>query len=104
MKARGESLLRLALTGGWAKRGGAARTLAQAVAPLPAPSGAPQANAFNCGLISERAEPVSSVALADRIDPANAPYPTNESERLLFRQLYETLVRVDCDGHVAPGL
>src|SRR6185295_16789950 len=25
-------------------------------------------------------------------------------ERLLFRQLYETLVRVDCDGRVRPGL
>jgi hypothetical protein len=44
------------------------------------------------------------VALSERIDPANAPYPSNESERLLFRQLYESLVRVDCDGRVAPAL
>jgi ABC-type transport system substrate-binding protein len=47
---------------------------------------------------------MTTVALSDRIDPSNAPYPSNESERLLFRQLYETLVRVDCHGRVRPGL
>jgi hypothetical protein len=49
-------------------------------------------------------EPIATVALADRIDPSNAPRPSNESERLLFRQLYETLIRIDCLGRVAPGL
>src|SRR6266487_2259176 len=49
-------------------------------------------------------EPVATVGLGERIDPANAPHPSNESERLLFRQLYETLVRVDCNGRVGPGL
>jgi hypothetical protein len=34
----------------------------------------------------------------------NAPRPSNASERLVFRQLYETLVRVDCKGRVVPGL
>src|SRR5688572_3492440 len=58
----------------------------------------------NCGLIPEPGAPVSSVALGERVNPANAPHPTNESERLLFRQLFETLVRVDCEGRVAPGL
>jgi hypothetical protein len=55
-------------------------------------------------LIAAPGEPVTSVALSDPVDPSNAPHPTNESERLLFRQLYETLVRVDCDGRVGPGL
>ena len=32
------------------------------------------------------------------------PGPSNDSERLVFRQLYETLVRVDCKGRVVPGL
>ena len=41
---------------------------------------------------------ISTVGLAERVDPAHAPYPTNESERLLFRQLYETLIRADCAG------
>jgi hypothetical protein len=44
------------------------------------------------------------VALVDRVDPSNAPRPSNESEHLLFRQLYETLIRVDCKGRVRPGL
>jgi hypothetical protein len=44
------------------------------------------------------------VALSEPVDPSHAPYPSNESERLLFRQLYETLVRVNCDGHAVPGL
>jgi hypothetical protein len=44
------------------------------------------------------------VGLAERVDPANAPHGVNDSERLLFRQLYETLVRVDCEGHAHAGL
>jgi hypothetical protein len=55
-------------------------------------------------LIADPGEPITTVALSDRIDPSNAPHPSNESERLLFRQLYETLVRVDCHGRVRPGL
>jgi hypothetical protein len=58
----------------------------------------------DCALIAPSAEPIATVALTDRIDSSHAPFPTNESERLLFRQLYETLVRVDCMGHVRPGL
>ena len=40
----------------------------------------------------------------DPIDPRHAPRPTNDGERLLFRQLYETLVNVDCAGRVRPAL
>jgi hypothetical protein len=52
----------------------------------------------------ESAEAVATVGLAERVDPAHAPHPSNDSERLLFRQLYETLIRVDCEGHAVPGL
>jgi hypothetical protein len=55
-------------------------------------------------LIAEPGEPITTVALSDRIDSSNAPRPSNDSERLLFRELYETLVRVDCKGRVGPGL
>jgi hypothetical protein len=55
-------------------------------------------------LIAAPGESFTTVALTDRIDPTNAPRPSNDSERLIFRQLYETLVRVDCMGHVRPGL
>jgi hypothetical protein len=57
-----------------------------------------------CALVSEPGLPVATVALGDAVNPAHAPRPSNESERLVFRQLYETLVRVDCKGRVAPGL
>ena len=55
-------------------------------------------------MIAATGEPIATVALADRIDSSHAPRPSNESERLLFRQLYETLIRIDCMGRVGPGL
>jgi hypothetical protein len=74
----------------------------------PAPSASPPAAADprsdECAVIAAPGEPIATIALADRIDPAKAPRPSNESERLLFRQLYETLIRVDCIGRAAPGL
>src|SRR5437899_7755716 len=73
--------------------------------PPPSPAAqSPAESSVDCELISEPGEPVATVGLGERIDPANAPHPSNESERLLFRQLYETLVRVDCNGRVGPGL
>jgi Bacterial extracellular solute-binding proteins, family 5 Middle len=60
--------------------------------------------ATDCALIAEGGEPVATVALSNPINPSNAPHPTNDSERLVFRQLYETLVRTDCHGRVSPGL
>ena len=49
-------------------------------------------------------QPIATVALGEPVAPANAPRPTNDSERLVFRQIYETLVRVDCNEYVRPGL
>lgn len=73
----------------------------------PQPPRAATPPAVDCGLFpgqSESTEAITTVGLVDRVDPAHAPYPTNESERLVFRQLYETLIRADCQGHAAPGL
>lgn len=50
-----------------------------------------------------RQDPLS-VGLSQPVDPAHAPVPRNSSEELVFRQLYETLVRVDCQGRIQPGL
>ena len=71
--------------------------------PEPAPERRPEDDSTACALIAEPGEPIATVALGDRVDPSNAPHPSNESERLLFRQLYETLVRVDCHGRAVPG-
>ena len=48
--------------------------------------------------------PVITVALTDSVDPTHAPVPRSDAERLVFRHLYETLVRFDCDGHAVPAL
>lgn len=45
-----------------------------------------------------------SIVLTAPVDPGHAPIPVNDSERLVFRHLYETLVTVDCSGKVQPGL
>ncbi len=45
-----------------------------------------------------------TVATLDPLAIGHAPWPQNEGERLLFRHLYETLLRVDCRGAVHPGL
>ena len=47
---------------------------------------------------------VLTVAVTDSILPSRAPIPHNRGERLVFAQLYETLVRVDCTGALGPGL
>ena len=83
-------------------------------APAPIPGAAPAAPPSlvgaaidsSCGVIAGtpgRRDTVD-IALADSIDPAHAPVPRNEAERLVFSQLYETLVRLDCAGRVLPGL
>lgn len=66
----------------------------------PAPAAAPDACVQQIG-----ANPsVLRVALTQPVDVAHAPVPRNASERLLFRQLYETLVTLDCNGAVVPQL
>ncbi|MFL5401863.1 MAG: hypothetical protein ACJ8BF_03515 [Gemmatimonadales bacterium] len=42
--------------------------------------------------------------LTEPIDLAHALSPTNDSERLLFRQLLPSLIRIDCSGMVRPDL
>jgi hypothetical protein len=45
-----------------------------------------------------------TVALSEAVNPDHAPVPRNDAERIVFRHLYETLVQVDCEGRVVPGL
>lgn len=45
-----------------------------------------------------------SLAAMAPMDPSHVPTPTNAAERLVFAQLYETLIGVDCDGKPRPGL
>ncbi len=43
-------------------------------------------------------------ALPGPVDPAHSPVPRSEAEGLVFAQLYETLVRIDCRGEAQPLL
>jgi extracellular solute-binding protein (family 5) len=70
----------------------------------PVTSPATVVSAAQCALVAGPGDPIATIGLAERVDPANAPHPSNDSERLLFRQVYETLVRVDCEGQVRAGL
>ncbi len=49
-------------------------------------------------------QPGLVVALSGAVEPGDAPVARNEAERLVFGQLYETLVRVDCRGEARPLL
>ncbi len=44
------------------------------------------------------------IAVDGLVDPRHAPHPSNDAERLVFAQLYATLVNIDCNGHVYGGL
>jgi hypothetical protein len=48
--------------------------------------------------------PIITIGLIDAVDPRHAPVPRNDAERIVFRHLYETPLRIDCDGHVLPEL
>ncbi len=73
------------------------------ISPAPAEPPRPEPRS-DCALIQEPGESIATVGLTERVDAANALHPSNESERLLLRQVYETLVRVDCEGRLVAGL
>ena len=57
-----------------------------------------------CAIGPDAGAPIVRVGLLEAPDPSHAPVPENDSERLLFAHLYETLVTVDCEGVVRPAL
>jgi hypothetical protein len=69
-----------------------------------APAATPNAACMlRSGDVSAR-PPKVTVGLAEPVDPRHAPVPQNDAERIVFRHLYETPVRVDCEAHVTPEL
>lgn len=68
--------------------------------PAPAPSDTA------CALAAgpARARDTVTIAVTDPVNPAHAPVPQSDAERLVFAQLYESLVRLDCLGRPLPGL
>jgi hypothetical protein len=45
-----------------------------------------------------------TITVATRVNLSHAPTPTNADERLVFRQLFPTLMRLDCQGALRPAL
>jgi len=75
-------------------------------AELPLPPPAPAPGDSTCTIAAGRAAARDTITLAvtDPVDPGHAPLPRNDAERLVFGQLYESLIRVDCQGRPMPGL
>ncbi|HEV2749321.1 MAG TPA: ABC transporter substrate-binding protein [Gemmatimonadales bacterium] len=70
----------------------------------PVPGAAPSDT--SCTLAAGATVPRDTVTLAVTapVDPGHAPVPRNDAERLVFAQLYESLLRVDCQGRPLAGL
>lgn len=83
---------------------GACTTAAQAPPVVPDLRPLTNAAAADCSVADRSGDPVTIVGLTETVAPANAPVPQNDSERLLFRQVYDTLVHVGCDSSVQPAL
>jgi len=45
-----------------------------------------------------------SITITENVDLDHAPVPHNDGERLVYRHLYETLIRLDCNGEPVGGL
>jgi hypothetical protein len=75
-------------------------------AELPLPPPVPAPGDTTCTIAAGRAVARDTIAFAvtDAVDPGHAPLPRNDAERLVFGQLYESLIRVDCRGRALPGL
>jgi hypothetical protein len=60
----------------------------------------------DCPALAGRPEPGASLifALGEPVDAANSPLPDNAAEAIVFANLYETLIAVDCRGRIFPGL
>ena len=74
---------------------------ARVTQPTPAP--APDGCALS-GADSTRAPDTLVIGAFGAVDPVHAPVPNSDAERIVFRQLYETLIRLDCTGQAKPGL
>lgn len=59
-----------------------------------------------CLLVTSASESLDTftIALPEPVELADPLHPTNDSERLLFRNLFPSLVRQNCQGELHPGV
>lgn len=77
---------------------------APSTAPPPVPAEPPEPSACVVTRGDSTARDTVSIALVEPVDSAHAPVPDNDAERVLFRQRYESPIRLDCEGGVHPSL
>jgi Bacterial extracellular solute-binding proteins, family 5 Middle len=70
----------------------------------PAPARAPSDTSCTVAAAPASARDTVTIAVTDPVDPARAPVPRSDAEHLVFAQLYETLLHLDCQGRTVPGL
>jgi len=99
-------LVLLSGCGGSSGHGPAHDTVAIRLDQWPTTGGALSTVRTGCDVLAGASQPGGTFvfALTDPVLPTHAPVPRNRSERVVFAQLYETLVDVDCEGTVVPGL
>lgn len=75
-------------------------------APKPTPPAVSPDRPDSCRLLAGSSERLDTltVGLPGPVNMAHAIAPANDSERLLFRNLFDNLVRLDCEGRPRPGL
>lgn len=73
-------------------------------APAPAPAAAPADPCVAGSSSHPDAADTLVVAAPGTVAPRDVPVPRSAAERFAFAQVYQTLVRVDCEGRIAPGL
>src|SRR5207244_406953 len=71
---------------------------------LPPPAPAPGDTTCLIAVRPASARDTITLALTDPVNPGHAPLPRNDAERLVFAQLYEPLIRWDCQGRPVTGL
>src|SRR6185437_2756310 len=57
-----------------------------------------------CALSAAAAPDSLSIAILPGVDPGHVPVPSTVAERMVFAQLYSTLLDVSCDGQPRPAL
>jgi hypothetical protein len=73
------------------------------LAPPTVPSQPPEPSACVVTRGDSTARDTVSLASAQPVDSVHAPIPDNDAERVVFRQRYESPIRLDCEGGVHPA-
>jgi len=75
-------------------------------APKPTPPSIAPERHDPCRLVADSSTRLDTVtvALLEPVNLVHATAPANDSERLLFRHLFDNLIRLDCEAAIRPGL